>query len=191
MKQMHAGDSTNQKTIEHYGEKSVMSKLWHGDTTRSDDEQVRYWSGQAHARLPKELLNECLSTARDLIENHPDILDDIQDTRAAIGISMLLAGKVSRELMFREFHSGAGAVSGRLVVSALPSDAIASQGNTSENDAENVSGTVTKDLQETEEKTLEKSLGWVQKGIMTTEEAREYMGLGTKEIADALGIKKS
>jgi hypothetical protein len=42
-------------------------KIWHTDSNGL------YWMGDVYHRTPKQLLQECLSTIRDLLINHPDL----------------------------------------------------------------------------------------------------------------------
>ena len=58
--QLHVGISTLHK--------DKIESLWHTDS------EGKYWCGCWHHRTPKELLDECTSTIRDLLLNHPELL---------------------------------------------------------------------------------------------------------------------
>lgn len=63
--QLHAGESALAKTSEYT--RKMGGKLWHTDT------KGKYWSGHHHSRTPKELMDEYLTTIRDLLKNHPEL----------------------------------------------------------------------------------------------------------------------
>ena len=42
--------------------------VWHTDG------KGNYWCGDWSHRTPRELMNECLTTMRDLLLNHPELL---------------------------------------------------------------------------------------------------------------------
>jgi hypothetical protein len=64
--QLHAGDCANPSE---YAKEHDMVKVWHTDS------KGLYWCGNWYHRTPRELLDECTSTIRDLILNHPDLIN--------------------------------------------------------------------------------------------------------------------
>jgi hypothetical protein len=54
--QLHAGYSEKRK-----------SKIWHTDS------KGKYWCGNWNLRTPSELFEECKSTIKDLLKNHPEL----------------------------------------------------------------------------------------------------------------------
>ena len=53
----------------HAGTHSDGRNLWH-----SDDEGKTYWRGNWGKCTPAQLLNECVTTMRDLLVQHPDLV---------------------------------------------------------------------------------------------------------------------
>jgi hypothetical protein len=62
-KQLHAGKIADKERTANLG-------LWHTDSDGN------YWMGYLYHRTPKQLLQECLTTIRDLLINHPGIEEE-------------------------------------------------------------------------------------------------------------------
>lgn len=67
--QIYAGDNAHSKDPI-----PVMNKLW------ATDSEGLYWCGSWYHRTPLELLNECTSTIRDLLLNHPELINKNKET---------------------------------------------------------------------------------------------------------------
>lgn len=65
MKQLNAGKA-GQSIYKGY----PMNALWHTDS------KSLYWCGNWYHRTPLELLKECQATIVDLIQNHPELIND-------------------------------------------------------------------------------------------------------------------
>ena len=63
--QLHAGDNIRYNP----NGKFSNDKLWHTNS------EGKYWCGNWYSRTPSELLEECTTTIRDLLLNHPDLIN--------------------------------------------------------------------------------------------------------------------
>jgi hypothetical protein len=59
-----------------YGWKQLHAGRWHYDIHDGIPQSGKYWTGNWRKVTPEQLLEECFTTIEQLLENHPELIDN-------------------------------------------------------------------------------------------------------------------